>query len=178
MLGALLTQIVKQGTLTVVWPNGRCRTFGAGKPRAAIRLHGRWTPLALALYPELVFGEAYVDGRLTVEEGDIADVFHIVLASTVGIRPPLLVQMARRVRHWLRRLRQFNPAARARRNVAHHYDLSGELYDLFLDGDRQYSCAYFRSPKDSLEAAQSAKKRHIAAKLKLERPGLTVLDIG
>jgi cyclopropane-fatty-acyl-phospholipid synthase len=76
-----------------------------------------------------------------------------------------------------RRLYQFNPKERARRNVAHHYDLSGALYDLFLDDDRQYSCAYFRRPGDGLETAQEQKKRHIAAKLLLE-PGMTVLDIG
>jgi cyclopropane-fatty-acyl-phospholipid synthase len=78
----------------------------------------------------------------------------------------------------VRALSQFNPAGRARKNVAHHYDLSGKLYDLFLDSDRQYSCAYFAEPKISLEAAQLAKKRHIAAKLNLERPGLKVLDVG
>ena len=178
MLGALLTQVISQGTLRVIWPNGRLRTFGAGTPRATIRLHGYWTPTALALYPELICGEAYMDGRLTMEEGDIADVLHIVLASTATLQPPALVRAARLIRRWLRPFRQFNPISRARRNVAHHYDLSGELYDLFLDGDRQYSCAYFRSPNVGLEMAQAAKKRHIAAKLKLERPGLKVLDIG
>jgi cyclopropane-fatty-acyl-phospholipid synthase len=71
-----------------------------------------------------------------------------------------------------------NNAARSRRNVAHHYDLNGRLYSLFLDRDRQYSCAYFPHGDETLEEAQAAKKRHIAAKLKLDRPGLTVLDIG
>lgn len=78
----------------------------------------------------------------------------------------------------MRRLKQYNPIDRARRNVAHHYDLSGQLYDLFLDSDRQYSCAYFISASDSLETAQQNKKRHIAAKLLLDRQGLKILDIG
>ncbi len=77
-----------------------------------------------------------------------------------------------------RRLAQFNPASRSRRNVAHHYDLNGRLYSLFLDRDRQYSCAYFLRGDETLEEAQAAKKRHIAAKLCLDRPDLEVLDIG
>src|SRR5258706_13620322 len=84
----------------------------------------------------------------------------------------------RLLRHLYRSISQFNPAMRARKNVAHHYDLSAALYDLFLDADRQYSCAYFNQPRMTLEAAQAAKKRHIAAKLKLDAPGLSVLDIG
>jgi cyclopropane-fatty-acyl-phospholipid synthase len=81
------------------------------------------------------------------------------------------------VRYLLRRLQQFNPRFRARRNVAHHYDLDGRLYRLFLDGDQQYSCGYFESPDQSLDDAQLAKRRHLAAKLCLQ-PGATVLDIG
>jgi cyclopropane-fatty-acyl-phospholipid synthase len=87
-----------------------------------------------------------------------------------------------RLNNLLRRLQQpfirSNNASRSRRNVAHHYDLNGRLYALFLDRDRQYSCAYFPHGDETLEEAQLAKKRHIAAKLKLDRPGLTVLDIG
>jgi cyclopropane-fatty-acyl-phospholipid synthase len=78
----------------------------------------------------------------------------------------------------MRRLKQCNPISRARANVAHHYDLSDQLYDLFLDKDRQYSCAYFTSKDDSLEMAQENKKRRIAAKLLLDRPHLKILDIG
>ena len=89
-----------------------------------------------------------------------------------------LTKARMRLRRRARRIAQFNPMRRARRNVAHHYDLSGALFDLFLDADRQYSCAYFEHPKMTLEAAQTAKKRHIAAKLMLDRPGLKVLDIG
>jgi cyclopropane-fatty-acyl-phospholipid synthase len=178
MLDMLLAHLIEQGTLSVTWPSGKTKTYGAGGPRAAVKLHGRLTPWVLGSRPELAFGETYMDERLTVEEGTIADVLEIVI-SNLGIRrAPPMVRLARAVRHSCRWIAQFNPISRARRNVAHHYDLSGALYDLFLDSDRQYSCAYFNEPKMTLEAAQAAKKRHIAAKLKLDRPDLSVLDIG
>ena len=178
MLGVLLGRLVEHGTLTVIWPDQRTSVYGAGTPRATIRLRGRWTPWVIGMNAELGFGEAYMDGRLTVEEGTIADVLEILI-SNIGTQPmPKLMRLERRVRRWLRSFAQFNPAKRSRKNVSHHYDLSGELYDLFLDADRQYSCAYFNEPKMTLEAAQVAKKRHIAAKLKLDRPDLSVLDIG
>ncbi len=116
-----------------------------------------------------------MNGTLRVEEGSIYDFLAVVAENLRDLsRPPWFV----RARHLLAGMRQRNPAHRARRNVAHHYDLSPELYALFLDEDWQYSCAYFAHPGDSLEAAQEAKKRHIAAKLLLDRPGLRVLDIG
>ncbi|HEY4264121.1 MAG TPA: cyclopropane-fatty-acyl-phospholipid synthase family protein [Micropepsaceae bacterium] len=178
MLDMLLARLIEQGTLTVIWPGGKSRTYGTGGRRVTTRLHGLSTPWAIGLRPELAFGEAYMDGRLTVEEGTIADVLEIII-SNLGMRPlPRIVRFARALRRSFRWIVQFNPASRARRNVAHHYDLSGALYDLFLDSDRQYSCAYFKEPKMTLEAAQSAKKRHIAAKLKLDRPDLSLLDIG
>src|SRR6266850_782523 len=178
MLGAVLQQVVTRGTLTVVWPNGSTSTYGAGMPRATVKLHGPWSPWTIGLKPDLSVGEAYMDGRLTVEDGSIADVLEILL-SGVGVgRIPLLVKLERALGCLWRPIAQFNPVQRARKNVAHHYDLSGALFDLFLDSDRQYSCAYFEHPKMTLEAAQAAKKRHIAAKLKLDQPGLSVLDIG
>jgi cyclopropane-fatty-acyl-phospholipid synthase len=178
MLGVVLAELVEHGTLTCIWPDGRRSILGAGAPRAAIWLHGRWTPFTVGLRPELAFGEAYMDGRLTVEEGTIADVLEILI-SNMGMRElPANMRAWRALRHLYRPVAQFNFATRARKNVAHHYDLSASFYDLFLDADRQYSCAYFNEPKMTLEAAQAAKKRHIAAKLKLDRPGSSVLDIG
>ncbi len=174
-----LKRLIKQGTITAILPDGTSCRAGEGTPRVTVRLVGKWTPLRIALHPELQFGESFMEGRLVIEEGDIADLLELLLLNARHReRLPKTVVVARRIRRILRAFRQFNPASRARRNVAHHYDLSGELYDLFLDADRQYSCAYFRNPKDSLEAAQIAKKRHIAAKLHLDRPGLKVLDIG
>jgi cyclopropane-fatty-acyl-phospholipid synthase len=180
MLRILLSRLIKQGTLTVIGQDGGTEVYGSGPPEVTIRLKGKWTPFALGLHPELAFGEAYMDGRLVIEQGDVADLTNILMANAAqaGQNLPAVMRVARRIRHALRPLHQFNPAGRARRNVAHHYDLSGQLYDLFLDSDRQYSCAYFRSPNDTLETAQAAKKRHIAAKLRLDRKGLKVLDIG
>jgi cyclopropane-fatty-acyl-phospholipid synthase len=178
MLGVVLAELVEHGTLIFIWPDGTRRIFGAGGPRAIARLHGRWTPLTVGLRPELAFGEAYMEGRLTIEEGTIADVLEILI-SNMGTRElPANMRAWRVLRHLYRPIAQFNRASRARKNVAHHYDLSASFYDLFLDADRQYSCAYFNEPKMTLEAAQTAKKRHIAAKLKLDRPGMNVLDIG
>ena len=178
MLGVVLAELVEHGTLVFIWPDGKQHIFGAGGPRATVKLHGRWTPWTIGLRPELAFGEAYMDGRLTVEEGTIADVLEILI-SNMGTRElPANMRAWRLLRHLYRPISQFNRATRARKNVAHHYDLSAKFYDLFLDPDRQYSCAYFNEPKMTLEAAQAAKKRHIAAKLKLDTPGLSVLDIG
>src|SRR5258706_946139 len=178
MLGVLLAELVEHGTLIFIWPNGKRRVFGAGGPRATVRLHGQWTPWTIGLRPELAFGEAYMDGRLTVEEGTIADVLEILI-SNMGMRElPARMRASGVLRHLYRPISQFNRASRARKIVSHHYDLWGALSALFLDAGRQYSCAYFEHPKMTLEAAQVAKKRHIAAKLKLDRPGLSVLDIG
>ena len=125
--------------------------------------------------PELALGEVYMDGDFVIERGSIAAALAILLDQ-----PQILPRWARPqwwMRYLVRRVRQFNPRERAQRNVAHHYDLDERLYSLFLDSDRQYSCAYFETPDVSLDDAQLAKKRHIAAKLMFER-GARVLDIG
>jgi len=178
MLTSLLGKVFKNGALTIVWPNGRAGTYGNGPSKATVKLHGRWTPWAIALKPDLVFGEAYMDGRVTVEKGTIADVFELALSNVPPGSELRLTKLRERLRKWARPVTQFNSKRQARKNVAHHYDLSAALYDLFLDIDRQYSCAYFAHPEMTLEEAQAAKKRHIAAKLRLNRSGLKVLDIG
>jgi cyclopropane-fatty-acyl-phospholipid synthase len=132
----------------------------------------------LTLNPALALGEGYMDGEVTPEGCSLFELVQLLVRNIArgGSHP------AERAMDWLRlarrRIDQLNPAARARRNVAHHYDLNGRLYALFLDRDRQYSCAYFATGTETLEEAQAAKKRHIAAKLLLDRPGLEVLDIG
>jgi cyclopropane-fatty-acyl-phospholipid synthase len=112
-----------------------------------------------------------------MEEGSIADLLAIVLGQTTDGMPPNWAQLQWWLRYFYRRLQQLNVPARARRNVAHHYDLDGRLYSLFLDADRQYSCAYFETPDQSLDDAQLAKKRHLAAKLLVDGRH-RVLDIG
>jgi cyclopropane-fatty-acyl-phospholipid synthase len=179
VLDLLLKRLVRTGTLTVIDAEGVRHRYGNGQaPIATARLHGRRTALRLLLHPEFETGEAFMDGRLTVEEGDIYDLIDLVLrnsrwAQAVGPFAPLTVQR----RRLGRRLAQFNPVHTSRQNVAHHYDLKGALFDLFLDADRQYSCAYFPNLEATIDEAQAHKKRHIAAKLLLE-PGIKVLDIG
>ena len=178
MLRRLLGAIVKQGTLTLVRPDGKAERFGTGLPEVAIKLHDRRAIWELSLDPDLKLGELYMDARLTVEHGDIADVLDLLMTNIAHNRVTGILRFGRAVRQMLRRFEQYNPVSRTKAHVAHHYDLSGALYDLFLDKDRQYSCAYFAETGESLDDAQIAKKRHIAAKLYCDRPGLKVLDIG
>ncbi|HEX5008304.1 MAG TPA: cyclopropane-fatty-acyl-phospholipid synthase family protein [Hyphomonadaceae bacterium] len=177
MLRLLLNSIIKAGQLTVLTPRGSF-VVGTGKPSVTIRIHDRRAMLALAMNPELALGELYMDRRLTVENGDIADLLELASLNLSNKRAPALLRVLRDVRKLFNPIRLRNKPRRAIRNVSHHYDLSAELYDLFLDRDRQYSCAYFSKPDMTLEQAQTAKKKHIAAKLHLDRPGLRVLDIG
>jgi cyclopropane-fatty-acyl-phospholipid synthase len=176
LFAALLKSIVRTGSLRLVDGAGRTHRIGDGQaPQCTIRIAHRRLDYTLALNPALSVGEAYMDGLLTIEEGTLYDFLEIAARNYVHLERNPWFALLNTV---TRRLRQYNPVARARRNVAHHYDLSGKLYDLFLDRDRQYSCAYFTSETDSLETAQENKKRHIASKLLLARPGLKVLDIG
>ena len=174
----LLKRLIGIGTLKVVDAGGKVHVFGGRDgPSCTIRFHDSALHTKLFFWPELYFGEAYMDGTLTIEDGSIYDFLDLCGINMPNLTRHPMTRVARAVSTMLRHLHQNNPVGRAQRNVAHHYDLSGELYDLFLDEDRQYSCAYFRSDNDTLESAQDNKKRHIAAKLLL-RPGQKILDIG
>lgn len=177
-LDRFLRQFVRIGSLQVTLPDGKIHRYGDGAtPPVALIIHDPALPRKLVLDPEVALGEAYMDATLTVENDDINALLALAMANiNAGHRGAWQATVAR-MRDWLRILVQYNPAGRSQSNVAHHYDLSGALYDLFLDDDRQYSCGYFRSPGDTLELAQAQKKAHIAAKLCLE-PGMKVLDIG
>ncbi len=174
----LFRRVVSTGTLKVIDAVGGTHVYGnGGAPRVTIRLHDRALHHRLLTNPKLVLGEAYMDGMLTVEGGTIYDLLDLAGRNLVAFeRHPLQIAQTRLIRA-LRLIHTYNPVPRARRNVAHHYDLSDTLYDLFLDRDRQYSCAYFKTGNDSLEVAQDNKKLHLAAKLLL-KPGQRVLDIG
>jgi len=178
LLQRILEFLVRAGSLRVTTASGRTFVLGdgTGKP-VAVRFTSRRAELSVVLDPELRLGEAYIDGTLVVEQGSISDLLSVAMSQQNSARFPVLVQPMWLVRYARRRLQQFNPRARSRANVAHHYDLDGRLYSLFLDADRQYSCGYFEEPDQSLDDAQLAKKRHLAAKL-LVRPGSRVLDIG
>ncbi len=178
LLDRLLRHLVKRGTLTLRFPDGSRQTYGdGGEPAVDVAVHRRATVRALILNPELALGEAYMNGGLTIGNDDLRGLLTLLLRNRSERGLLWWQRPLQWLRKALRRLGQFNPVGRARRNVAHHYDLSGELYELFLDRDRQYSCAYFRRPDDTLEQAQENKKHHIARKL-LIRPGMRVLDIG
>ena len=145
----------------------------------ALRFTTKAAQRAVMLDPELKLGEAYMDGTLLIEDGTIANLLALVLGQTPDGMPPVWARPQWFARYLKRRLQQLNEPSRARRNVAHHYDLDGRLYSLFLDADRQYSCAYFEAPDQSLDDAQLAKKRHLAAKLLVgEGDDRRVLDIG
>ena len=176
LLRYLLRTYITRGNLRFITSRGTVITCGdgSGTPVSA-RFVSRSAEWGLLIDPELRLGEAYMDGTFVVEEGTIGDVLEICMGQPSELpdwaRPQALI------RYLGRRLAQFNPRRRSQRNVAHHYDLDGRLYSLFLDADRQYSCAYFEDRDASLDDAQLAKKRHLAAKLLLGEDK-RVLDIG
>ncbi|WP_419816316.1 class I SAM-dependent methyltransferase [Glacieibacterium sp.] len=180
LLNRVFSRMIRDGDLRVIDHLGVEHRYG--KPSdtiapATMRLTTAATARALAFSLPLGASEGFMDGRLVMERGDINDLVNLVTYNVRWSRDnPVRFALWRQAAFagWLG---QFNQAARAKRNVAHHYDLSDRLYDLFLDKDRQYSCAYYTDPGNTLEQAQADKLAHIAAKLDL-KPGQKVLDIG
>src|SRR5438067_3866280 len=176
LLRYFLSQFIRCGAMTFITASGSKFSCGdgTGEP-VCVRFLSTEAERRVLLNPELALGEVYMEGSFVVEKGSIADALAILMDQ-----PEMLPRWAK-LRWWLRYLfrhiSQLNRPHRARHNVAHHYDLDGRLYSIFLDADRQYSCAYFETPDATLDDAQLAKKRHIAAKLLVE-PGQRVLDIG
>ena len=176
LLSRLLQSVVRSGRLSVIDWRGRRHDFTGPVPgpHVTVRLHVRSLPLRLVINPSLAFGEAYMNGTIAIEQGSLRELLYLVTQGLDALdRHPLSRLRASLGRRGQRR----NHRRRARANVAHHYDLSSSLYEMFLDADWQYSCAYFAHGDETLEQAQSLKKRHIAAKLLL-KPGCEVLDIG
>ncbi len=174
----MLARVIAIGDLTIVDARGRLHHFGdgSGGPVRA-RILDRATERALALNPDLSGPEAYVDGRLVMEEGSLYDLIALVMSNAARTPLPTWTGPIARFRRILRHVQQFNPVRRSGHNARHHYDIDPRIFDLFLDRDAQYSCAYFTPGLDGLDAAQRAKQLHIAAKLRLA-PGHRVLDIG
>jgi cyclopropane-fatty-acyl-phospholipid synthase len=180
LLAQVLARLLGEGQLTIIDAVGRPHRIEGARPGPSVtlRVHTWWTGVRVALRPRLALGEAYMDGTLTVEDGgNIYDLLDLLGRNIAVLETTPVVRLSYTLQRWLRVLEQYNPVGKAQRNVAHHYDLNGQLYDFFLDRDRQYSCAYFKTGEEPLEQAQHDKKRHIAAKLLL-RPGQRVLDIG
>ena len=183
LLDKMLRRLVRKGELTLIDHRGKEYRYGAlepGLPPVRVRLTDRSAAGHIAKDPRVGAGEAYMDGRLVVEEGDIRD-----LALLVRYNAPFEKRGALKAKSPIRklvnqavgRIDQINWKSRSRRNAEHTYNLTRRLYELFLDEDRQYTCAYYRDTSNSLEQAQLDKKAHIAAKLNL-KPGMRVLDIG
>ncbi|MFV2093307.1 MAG: cyclopropane-fatty-acyl-phospholipid synthase family protein, partial [Hyphomicrobiales bacterium] len=169
--------IVRRGNLTVITVSGASLNFGDGTGTpVCIRLTSGSVERQLVLNPSLYLGVAYMDGGLVLESGTIHDLLEIFLVN-LHRRWPASLKFLEYARTLVRRIHQFNPVSRSKSNIAHHYDLDGALYELFLDEDRHYSSAYYQTPEASLEDAQAAKLRHIAAKLDI-RDGQRILDIG
>jgi cyclopropane-fatty-acyl-phospholipid synthase len=180
LLVRLLARVVGEGQLTIIDPAGRTHRIDGVRPGPSItiRIHTWWTGIRLALRPRLALGEAYMDGLLTIEHGgELYDLLDLLGRNISAFEATPVLRSSHAVQRWLRLLEQYNPVGKAQRNVAHHYDLKDQLYDFFLDRDRQYSCAYFKTGDEPLDQAQLDKKRHIAAKMLL-KPGQRVLDIG
>ncbi|WP_425229149.1 class I SAM-dependent methyltransferase [Sphingomonas sp.] len=183
LIDYFLGRVVRRGELTLIHPDGRRVALGAPDPvlkPVTMRFRDGGVGRGIVRDPGLGAGEAFMDGRLVIEQGDILDLLTLVTANDqwesgqARLAPSLPARAFGAVKY---RVDRFNMARASKRNVAHHYDLNDRLYDLFLDRDRQYSCAYFTDPANSLEQAQQDKLAHIAAKLAIE-PGMRVLDIG
>jgi cyclopropane-fatty-acyl-phospholipid synthase len=176
LLRYFLDQFIRRGAMTFTTASGAKFTCGdrTGEP-VSVRFLTADAERRVLLNPELALGEVYMEGSFVVENGSIADALAVLMDQ------PLILPRWARLQWWLRYLvrhaRQFNPPSRSKNNVTHHYDLDGRLYSLFLDADKQYSCGYFETPDATLDDAQLAKKRHLAAKLLIKR-GDRVLDIG
>lgn len=178
LLDQFITGVARYGTFIVHFPDGSRHVYGDGTgDPVTIHLLDDSLPRRIVFNPDLAVGEGYMEGTLTIDGDDLHGFLTFVIRN-LATRPRVWFQQpARAFRTALKHLQQYNPVGRAQKNVAHHYDLSAALYDLFLDADKQYSCAYFRTPQDTLDQAQANKKAHIARKLRIE-PGMKVLDIG
>jgi cyclopropane-fatty-acyl-phospholipid synthase len=177
-LDRLVAKIVRHGRLEITWSDGSTSVYGDGTGRFAhIHFRDRSAEWAVLRNPELAIGEAYMDGRIEFPGDTLLDFLDLMNECWSEIRKRPFYASLSHARYFSRRLAQNNSILKASRNIKHHYDLDGRVYRLFLDSDMQYSCAYFDRPDATLEEAQWAKKRHLAAKLALQ-PDLKVLDIG
>ncbi|WP_298296359.1 class I SAM-dependent methyltransferase [uncultured Litoreibacter sp.] len=174
----MLRHLLKTGNLTLRMPSGEVVHAGDGTaPSVTVTLHDAALPRKLLLNPELAMGEAYMDERLTIEGDDVRGFLTLIVSNFQQGNLPLSQKIARQLRIAKRVWDQWIPLKTAKQNAEHHYDISTPFYYLFLDEDKQYTCAYFKDPSFTLEQAQEAKKAHLAGKL-LIKPGMRILDIG
>lgn len=178
IIKSVLSRVIRKGNLTWIQHDGNVHHYGDGSGELIkIRTTKDFSEIKLLLNPSLQFGESYMNGSLIMEEGRIHDLLKLLFSNSKIDVDHWIMDVSRAVRFVLNKFNVGNYLSKSKKNVAHHYDLSDQLYDLFLDKDRQYSCAYFNSPNDTLDQAQTNKKELIAKKLLLEK-GQNVLDIG
>ena len=178
IIKSVLSRVIKKGNLTWIQHDGNVHHYGDGSGELIkIRTTKNFSEIKLLLNPSLQFGESYMNGSLIMEEGRIHDLLKLLFSNSKIDVDHWIMDVSRAVRIILNKFSVGNYLSKSKKNVAHHYDLSDQLYDLFLDKDRQYSCAYFNSPNDTLDQAQTNKKELIAKKLLLEKDQ-NVLDIG
>lgn len=179
LMDVIFKQLIKKGHLEVIFPNKEHKSYGTDKSEnyATIELLTFDICMRLLVNPGLAFGEGYMEGSIRPVGCSIYDILNVIMSNDLA-RGHKGEQIAAFLRYCKRSWSQLNRIQQSKKNVAHHYDLKGALYDLFLDKDRQYSCAYFKTGQETLEEAQEAKKKHIADKMLLNRAGLKVLDIG
>lgn len=176
---ALLSNLIRIGTLDVTLPDGTQKRFGSGiAPKASLVIRTRRAKRRLTFNPALALGEAFMDGELTAGSGTLYELLDLLALNWMEGGQHFFDKTLEKFRWAKRWIDQLNSISTSQRNVAHHYDLDGRLYSMMLDEDMQYSCAYFSKGDETLEEAQLKKKKHIAAKLNLDRPGLGVVDIG
>jgi len=178
-LSKIYNKIIKDDGFIIVDANNKKHEIGIPKktPPITIRLLDKNLNYKLLFFPDLYFGEAYTDGSLKIENGTLTEFLDIVLKNIGRAETTKFNEIINKFRGTYRFLTNFNFISKSKKNVAHHYDLSEKLYDLFLDQKRQYSCAYFKNKNDSLDEAQDNKIYHIIKKLNL-KPNQKVLDIG
>ena len=178
VLDKMLRKLIVTGQLQVTWPDGQTQTYGPGGGLGGeVRLTDDSIVKQLAQKPVLALGEGYMDGRIDVAPDQLYGVLALLIRNQQSGDMPKWFDAVQALRGWTSSIEQRNTPRRSQKNVQHHYDISDDLYRLFLDEDMQYSCAYFARPDMTLEEAQKAKKVHIARKLRIQ-PGMSVLDIG
>ena len=178
-LASFLNKLIKDDGFILIDANSIKYIIGNPKKEKPIilRLLDKKLHYKLLFYPDLSFGEAYADGTLKIENGSLTDFLEITAKNIGRNKINIFAKLLNSLRGTYRYLTNFNFVKKSKTNVIHHYDISDELYDLFLDSKRQYSCAYFKNETDSLETAQNNKIEHIIKKLNLQ-PNQKILDIG
>ena len=174
-----LNKLFKHDGFVLIDANSKKYIIGNPKKEKPIllKLLDKKLHYKLLFYPDLYLGEAYTDGSLVIENGSLTDFLEIAMKNLGRNEINVFGKLTKKIKGTYRYLTNFNFAKKSKSNVAHHYDISDDLYDLFLDPKRQYSCGYFKDENDSLETAQNNKINHLIKKLNL-KPNQKVLDIG